>query len=69
MGKTIIYIGAVLVILGLILTYAPGLLRWFGRLPGDIHIKFNHGSVIIPITSMIILSLLLTVIINLFLRK
>ena len=69
MGKTIIYIGVVLVILGLILTYAPGLLRWFGRLPGDIHIKFNNGTVFIPITSMLILSLLLTVIINLFLRK
>ena len=69
MGKTIIYIGAVLVILGVILTYAPGQLRWFGRLPGDIHIKSNNGSVFIPVTSMIILSVLLTVIINLFLRK
>ena len=69
MAKTIIYVGVVLVVLGLILTYAPGVVKWFGRLPGDIHIKFNNGSVFIPITSMIILSVLLTVLVNLFLRK
>ncbi|HSR62243.1 MAG TPA: DUF2905 family protein, partial [Gammaproteobacteria bacterium] len=35
MGKYIIAAGISLVILGLIVTYAPGLLKWFGHLPGD----------------------------------
>lgn len=69
MGKYIIAAGISLVILGLIVTYAPGLLKWFGRLPGDIKIESEHGTVFIPLTSMILVSIVLTVIFNLFFRK
>lgn len=69
MGKYIIAAGISLVILGLIVTYAPGLLKWFGRLPGDIKIEGEHGTVFIPLTSMILVSIVLTVIFNLFFRK
>jgi len=69
MGKLIIYIGIALVVIGLLVNYAPGTIKWFGRLPGDIHIKLDNGSVFIPITSMIIISILLTIILNVFLRK
>jgi len=69
MGKYIIAAGVSLVILGLIVSYAPGLLKWFGRLPGDIRIEGEHGTVFIPLTSMILISVILTVIFNLFFRK
>lgn len=69
MGKYIIAAGISLVILGLIVSYAPGLLKWFGRLPGDIKIEGEHGTVFIPLTSMILVSIILTVIFNLFFRK
>lgn len=68
-GKFFIVLGAILVLIGLIVTYAPGLLTWFGRLPGDIRIQDEHKFIFIPITSMIIVSLLLTLILNLFLRR
>jgi hypothetical protein len=44
------------------------LLNWFGRLPGDIRIESERSRVFIPITSMVILSVVLTVLINLFRR-
>ena len=62
-------IGAVILALGLILAYAPGLLSWFGKLPGDIRIENTHSFIFIPISSMIIVSLLVTCVLNLFFRK
>jgi len=69
MGKILIIIGILLTITGLILIYAPGLLNWFGKLPGDIHIKNDNSQVFIPVTSMIVISVVLTILFNLFLRK
>lgn len=66
MGKFLIITGLLLLVAGLILTYAPGLFSWFGKLPGDILIKDEHTTIFIPFTSMIIISLLLTLILNLF---
>ena len=60
--------GVVLVVIGLVLHYAPGLFNWFGRLPGDIRIEGEHGKFFFPITSMIIVSLVLTLLFNLFKR-
>ncbi|HEB77464.1 MAG TPA: DUF2905 domain-containing protein [Methylothermaceae bacterium] len=68
-GKFFIILGIILLVMGLILTYAPGLFSWFGRLPGDIRIQDEHKFIFIPITSMIIVSLILTLIINLILRR
>jgi hypothetical protein len=41
----------------------------FGRLPGDIAITGEHGGIYIPIASMILLSIILTILANLFLRR
>lgn len=68
-GRFFIVLGAILLLIGLILNYAPGLLSWFGRLPGDIRIQDEHKFIFIPITSMILVSILLTLIINLFFRR
>lgn len=69
LAKLFIVGGIALLAVGLALQYAPGLLAWFGRLPGDISIERDGVRVFIPITSMILLSLALTVIVNLFLRR
>ncbi len=66
MARWFIIAGLALVGIGLILHFAPWMLNWFGRLPGDIDIKSENGRVFVPITSMIVVSLILTVIINLF---
>ena len=41
----------------------------FGRLPGDIAIEGERGGIYIPIVTMIVISIILTVVINLFLRR
>lgn len=68
-GKLLVFIGVLLVITGLAVTYAPWLINWFGKLPGDIYIKGEKGSIFIPITSMIIVSVVLTIIVNFFFRR
>ncbi len=68
MGKWIIYAGLALVAIGLVVQYAPWAVSWFGKLPGDIRIEGEKSRVFIPITSMIIVSLALTIIINLLRR-
>jgi hypothetical protein len=68
-GKLLIIVGTMILVAGLSLSFAPWLINWFGKLPGDIHIKNQHSSIFIPITSMIVTSLLLTLIINLFFKK
>lgn len=69
MAKWLIGIGLVLLVLGVILHFAPGLLSWFGKLPGDIRIESERSRTFIPITSMIILSVAITVLLNLFFRR
>jgi hypothetical protein len=66
MSKWLIITGLLLVVLGLLLHYFPWTLNWFGKLPGDIHKQLEHGDIYIPITSMIIISILITVILNFF---
>ncbi len=68
-GKVITVIGIALVLIGLALTYAPWLVNWFGRLPGDIRIQNEKSFVFIPIVSMLVISIVITLIVNLFFRK
>lgn len=69
LGKILVYLGLGLFVLGLVLSYAPGLFGWFGKLPGDIRIQDGTRYVFIPITSMIVVSVVLTVLVNTFLRQ
>lgn len=66
MAKLFIIIGIMLIILGLILTISPGFFSWFGKLPGDININGKNTRVFIPIGSMIVISLVLTFLVNIF---
>jgi hypothetical protein len=67
LGRLLIVLGIVLVVLGLILTYSGffSFLR-LGRLPGDIVYKRQNFSFYFPITTCILLSLLLTLVFYLF---
>ncbi|MDH3914932.1 MAG: DUF2905 domain-containing protein [Chromatiales bacterium] len=69
MGRVLILIGLILVFAGMAVSWAPWLFSWFGRLPGDIRIERESGTVLIPLASMAILSLLLTVVLNLLFRR
>lgn len=62
-GLWIVAAGVVLVVVGL-LVWAGGL-GWFGHLPGDIRIERGGTRVFVPITSMLLVSVVLTVLVNL----
>lgn len=66
MPRILIIIGFLCIAIGLIWSYAPWMLNWFGKLPGDINIKSERSQVFIPITSMIIISVVISVLINIF---
>jgi hypothetical protein len=69
LGKLLTAIGVALVVIGIVISYAPWLIGWFGKLPGDIRIEDEQRFVFIPITSMLVISIVLTLIINLFFRR
>ena len=68
MGRSLILAGCILIVLGAILHFVPWLLNWFGRLPGDLRIETGRSKIFIPITSMVVVSIILTLLINLFKR-
>jgi hypothetical protein len=63
-GKYIIVTGAIIVLLGLIVYLFHDKLNWIGRLPGDIRIEKENFKFYFPITTMILLSLAITAIIQ-----
>ena len=52
--------GACVVVIGLLIY--SGALSWFGRLPGDIRYKSDNVQIYVPVVSMLILSLLLSLV-------
>jgi len=62
LGKIFIVIGIILIIAGLIIYFAADKLSWLGHLPGDICIEKENVRFYFPITTMIILSILLSLI-------
>ena len=68
MARWIMIAGGVLFAIGAVLHFAPGLLNWFGKLPGDINIQSENRRIFVPLTSMILVSVVLTVLINLLRR-
>jgi hypothetical protein len=63
-SNILIVIGASLLLIGVALRYFPGLFSWFGNLPGDIRRETENATVFIPITSMLVVSVVLTIVLN-----
>lgn len=63
-GKWIIAAGILIVIVGIIIYFFHDKLNWLGKLPGDISVEKENFRFYFPITTMIILSVLLTILIN-----
>lgn len=57
-GLLVVILGVGVVLSGLLIY--SGALSWFGRLPGDIRYKSDNVQVYVPIVSMLILSVLLS---------
>lgn len=66
MGKWLVIAGIALVLLGLLVQ--TGALGWFGRLPGDIRIERPNASFYFPIASMLVISVVLSLLLQLLRR-
>jgi membrane protein implicated in regulation of membrane protease activity len=62
LGKWIVIAGVVLVLIGLLVQ--TGLLGWFGRLPGDIRVERENVRFYFPIVSMIVVSVVLSLLLQ-----
>jgi H+/Cl- antiporter ClcA len=65
-AKLIIFIGLLIVIAGIILYFVGDKLHWLGRLPGDIRVEKENFSFYMPITTMILLSVVVSVLIRIY---
>lgn len=64
-AKLFLLLGGIFILIGLVLLFAPQI-PWLGRLPGDIHYQGKSVQVFFPITTCIVLSILLAIILSLF---
>jgi hypothetical protein len=68
LGKTLIISGILFVILGSLVLFS-GHIPWLGKLPGDIRIKRDGFSFYFPLTTCIIISIILTLLFRLLGRR
>ena len=68
LGRLLIIAGLILLVAGIWITLGWKMPFRLGRLPGDIRYKNGNTSIYFPIVTCIVLSLLLTLILNLFRR-
>jgi uncharacterized membrane protein len=65
MARILIITGIVLIIIGLIWYFFADKLAWLGRLPGDIRVEKENFKFYFPITTMILISLILSLLLHL----
>ena len=66
-GLTLMILGAGLVVVGVLLW--SGALSWFGRLPGDVRWEGERARVYVPIVSMIVVSVVLSLLLWIFRQR
>jgi hypothetical protein len=68
LGKTLIGLGLLLVIVGGLLL-VTGKVPFLGRLPGDIHLQRGNWSFYFPLTTSILLSVILSLVLMFLSRR
>ena len=67
LGRLLLLLGALIGVVGLVLILWPNLP--LGRLPGDFRFRVGSGTVFVPLATSLLLSVLLTLLLNLFFRR
>ncbi len=68
LGRLLIIGGIALAVVGVIVVLAPNI-PFLGRLPGDIRIEGENVRVFIPLGTMLLLSVILTIVLNVIGRR
>lgn len=63
-GKWIILVGAAIVLIGVIIYFFHDKLHWIGRLPGDIRVEKENVRFYFPITTLLLLSVIGSIILR-----
>lgn len=67
-GRFLILLGLAAVAAGVILLFLPRI-PWLGKLPGDIVVQRERFTFYFPLATSIVVSILLTVLVNVFFRR
>ena len=68
LGRMLLVLGLLIAAAGLVMMVAPRI-PWLGRLPGDIHVQRDDFSFHFPIVTCLVVSAILTLVLNLFFRR
>lgn len=66
MGRVLITLGILMIVVGVLFRF--GALSWFGNLPGDIRMTNERTRIFVPITSMLLVSVVVSLLVSLFRR-
>jgi H+/Cl- antiporter ClcA len=67
-GKYILIAGIFIVVAGALIYFFNDYFKWIGKLPGDIRIEKENFRFYFPLATMIVISIVITIIINIFKR-
>jgi DUF2905 family protein len=72
LGKILLGVGLLMILLGVVLIAVgtlSGKVPWLGRLPGDMYVERDNWKFYFPLTTCILISIVLTLIFSLFGRR
>jgi hypothetical protein len=64
LGRSLVLLGIVLVAVGFLLSTVPGI-PWLGKLPGDLRFEWSGVRVFLPLTTSLLLSVVLSLLLQL----
>ena len=68
LGRAVLGLGLLLVVLGAVMM-AVGKVPWLGHLPGDIHVERERFSFHFPLVTCLVVSVVLSIVLNLIFRR
>lgn len=67
-GRLLVIIGGTIALAGILVLIASKYLPWLGNLPGDFEIEWENFRIYFPLATMILVSLLGTILLNIVIR-
>lgn len=67
-GKYILIVGLFIVLAGILIYFFHDYFKWIGKLPGDIRIEKGNFHFYFPLATMIVISVIITIVVNIVKR-